>query len=267
MADVDNDSPELAAAYDRASDSQYESGLQLIALMGICEGDHVLDVGCGTGRLALYVAGVVWPSGRVFGLDPSPHRVQVAGDKPGGPAAGNVAFGQGIAEELGRFSDASFDAVYFNAVFHWVGDKKAALREAYRVLKPGGTVGITTGSRGGPSTIRDVARAAFPQGPRRQGQGAPRASMWLTKDELASLFGEAGLADVGVEQRTAVKYFQSPGDYFRWLEASAPGRRTRAPGHVRAEIRRRMAEALEQRRTPEGIEIRSGRLLAIARRP
>lgn len=267
MRDINNDTPELAQAYDRVSDSQYESGLKLIGMMGIHEGEHVLDVGCGTGRLALYVSGVVGASGSVAGLDPSPHRIQVSSEKPGGRTIGNLTFTQGCAEDLRRFPDAGFDAVYYNAVFHWIGDKKAALGEAYRVLKTRGTIGLTTGCRDGRSTMGEARLAAFRQHPRWQEWRARHVIMWLTKDEMASLLTEAGFTDVTVEQKTAVKYYQSPEEYFCWLRASSPGRQSRAPEHVRSEVRRLMAEELERRRTPRGIEVLSSHMIAIARRP
>jgi len=46
-------------------------------------------------------------------------------------------------EDLSEFSDASFDVVYLNSVFHWVKDKSRALREISRVLKPSGRLGIS----------------------------------------------------------------------------------------------------------------------------
>ena len=84
---------------------------------------------------------------------------------------------------------------------------------------------------------------------------------------MAALLAEAGFAAIALEQKPAVKYFASPEEYFRWLRASSPGRRPRAPEPVRAEVRRRMAEALDRRRTPQGLEVRSSHMAATARRP
>ncbi len=78
MDNVKWDAPELARRYDAVSDSQYERGLILMDKMKIIEGSAVLDIGCGTGRMALHVAGMVGPSGMVFGINPSSHRIRVA---------------------------------------------------------------------------------------------------------------------------------------------------------------------------------------------
>ena len=78
----------------------------------------------GTGRLARWIAGITGPDS-VVGIDPLPDRVQVArANSPG------VKFDVGTAEDLSAFGDASFDALSMSAVFHWIGDKPKALREA-----------------------------------------------------------------------------------------------------------------------------------------
>ncbi len=81
MSGVMWDAPELAERYDRMSDSQFQSGCILVDRMNVKKNDVALDVGCGTGRLALHVSGIVGPSGRVVGIDPSPHRVRIADRK------------------------------------------------------------------------------------------------------------------------------------------------------------------------------------------
>ena len=165
MSNVSWDAPELAERYDRVSDSQFKKGCILASMMGIKSGDAVLDIGCGTGRLALYVSNILGSSGRIVGIDPSPYRVNVAKDKLKEGAPMNMSFMIGRAEYLDELSDCSFDHVYYSSVFHWVDDKKAALKEAYRVLRPGGIIGMTTGDRDKPFTIRDISNKLFTSPP------------------------------------------------------------------------------------------------------
>jgi arsenite methyltransferase len=76
------DSPELAAAYQEVSTHQFEHGKLLIDALNLSNGQRVLDIGAGTGRLGAYVAGLVGPSGYVIGIDPLPLRIEIARSKP-----------------------------------------------------------------------------------------------------------------------------------------------------------------------------------------
>ena len=101
MSSVKGDTPELATYYDKISDYQYGLGLALIDMMNIKTGDSVLDIGCGTGRLALQVSDIVGLSGSVTGIDPSPHRVEIANARLNGSQ--NLSFRSGQGEDLGDF--------------------------------------------------------------------------------------------------------------------------------------------------------------------
>ena len=67
-------------------------------MMGISNGDTVLDVGCGTGRQAVYVSGIIGSSGRLTGIDPSSHRIELAQEKFARDPKGNARFLVGQAE-------------------------------------------------------------------------------------------------------------------------------------------------------------------------
>jgi arsenite methyltransferase len=139
MTSYDHDTTRLAETYDRVSNSQYDGGKRLIEMLGIKADDRVLDVGCGTGRLACWIAECVGPSGKVAGIDPLAQRIAIARGRNR-----DVHFEIGSAEDLSCFPDMSFDVVSLNAVFHWIADKSKALAEIYRVLRPGGRLGVTT---------------------------------------------------------------------------------------------------------------------------
>ena len=93
---------------------------------------RVLDVACGTGALALEVAGRVRPGGAVVGLDANPEMLAVARRK-----RADVEWHEGRAESL-PLEDACFDAVVSQFGLMFVDDRVIALREMQRVLRPGG---------------------------------------------------------------------------------------------------------------------------------
>ncbi len=100
-------------------------------------GESVLDLGCGAGFDAFIAAQLVGPAGRVVGIDLSPEMLAVA--RAGQAEAGfpEVEFREASVEAL-PFPDASFDVALSNGVLNLVPDKPAALREIFRVLRPGG---------------------------------------------------------------------------------------------------------------------------------
>ena len=132
-----HDNPELARTYHRVSDQQFEGGQRLARLLHLVRGDRVLDIGCGTGRLAEWMASQFGPE--VVGIDPLPERVALARARAPG-----LRFEVGRAEDLGAFPVGSFDAVCVSAAFHWIEGKPRAVAEMARVLCQGGRLGLTT---------------------------------------------------------------------------------------------------------------------------
>jgi ubiquinone/menaquinone biosynthesis C-methylase UbiE len=103
-------------------------------------GESVLDIGCGTGTLAITAKRRVGPAGRVFGIDASPEMLARAAKKAR-KAEVEVVFKNGIVEAL-PFPDCQFDVVLSTVMLHHLGSKARQLcaREIRRVLKPGGRV-------------------------------------------------------------------------------------------------------------------------------
>jgi ubiquinone/menaquinone biosynthesis C-methylase UbiE len=100
-------------------------------------GQVVLDVGCGTGSLAILVK-QAHPTVEVAGLDPDPKALARAYRKAK-RAAADIRLDRGFADAL-PYADAVFDRVYSSFMYHHLGrgEKEAMLSEARRVIKPGG---------------------------------------------------------------------------------------------------------------------------------
>lgn len=110
---------------------------QLIARAELRASHQILDVGCGTGTLAVRVA-VRYPGVRVTAVDPDPKALARA-TKKAARAGASVQFERGFADAL-RYNDGSFDRVFSSMMLHHVHgkEKPKALAEMRRVLKPGG---------------------------------------------------------------------------------------------------------------------------------
>jgi len=143
-------------------------------------GEAVLDVGCGTGALALEAYKRVGATGWVCGIDPGPKQIARARSKAE-RASIPIDFQVGVIERL-AFPDQSFDVVLSTLMMHHLPDdlKRLGLAEMARVLKPGGRL-----------VIVDFKRAEKQQGrPARLGAGS------LGLQDLPALMREAGFSQV-----------------------------------------------------------------------
>jgi ubiquinone/menaquinone biosynthesis C-methylase UbiE len=107
------------------------------ALGEVRPAEALLDLGCGGGFDAFVAAFMVGPAGRVVGVDLSPEMLAVAESARAAAGLSTVEFRQADVEAL-PFPDATFDVALSNGVLNMIPDKPAALREVFRVLKPGG---------------------------------------------------------------------------------------------------------------------------------
>jgi ubiquinone/menaquinone biosynthesis C-methylase UbiE len=151
-----------------------------VELAQLQRGETVLDVGCGTGTLALIAQEHVGATGRVAGIDPGPRQIARACAKAARRRV-SVDFRVGVIEQL-PFPDRSFDVVLSTLMMHHLPDdlKRRGLTEIARVLKPGGRL-----------LIVDFEHPVEPgDRPARMGAGS------LGLQELPALLTEAGFSGV-----------------------------------------------------------------------
>lgn len=159
------------------------------ALAQLNEGETVLDLGSGGGIDVLLSAKRVGPTGKVYGLDMTDEMLALANENKRRAGATNVEFLKGEIENI-PLPDASVDVIISNCVINLSADKARVLREAFRVLKPGGRFAVSD----------VVVRGPVPAEVKRS------MELWigcvagaLEESEYTSLLGAAGFEQIDIE--------------------------------------------------------------------
>lgn len=140
-----------SALYDDRHSFVWKKGEDLVALLDPKPGERVLDLGCGTGHLT---AKIVESGAAVVGLDSSPSMVAQA--RQNFP---KLKFQ--LADARGFEFDQPFDAVFSNAVLHWVPEAEEVVRRVAAVLRPGGRFVLEFGAKGNTSRICDAVESVL----------------------------------------------------------------------------------------------------------
>ena len=188
---------------------------RVAAAANIQPGQSVLDVACGTGVLSREVAARVGPNGSVIGLDVNEGMLAVAKRKA--PA---IEWRQGVAETL-PFEDERFDAVVSQFGLMFFTDRRAALTEMMRVLRPGGHLAVavwdTLDNTVGYAALGGVMQQLFGD-QFSEAFGGP--FVLGDTNVLASIFTDAGIANAEIASQTGTVRFPS---IDAWLHTEIKG--------------------------------------------
>ena len=196
---------DTTASWDPITSDLYDSGQTsgipaeaLLASLGcgnptmlaaLKEGEVVLDLGSGGGIDVLLSAKRVGLTGKAYGLDMTDEMLALANENKRKAGATNVEFLKGEIEHI-PLPDNSVDVIISNCVVNLSGDKRAVIKESFRVLKPGGRFAISD----------VVVRGAVPENVRKN------MELWigcvagaLEEKEFISLLSEAGFEHPSIE--------------------------------------------------------------------
>ncbi len=212
----------VARTYAAASDHYVRSalgfwdrwGAATIARVSLSPGDSVLDVCCGAGASAIPAAQAVGPAGRVLGLDLAEPLLALASQRAADLGLVNVSFEQRDATDSGLDS-GSFDAVVCVFGVFFAADIPGFVGEMWRLVRPGGTLAVTTW---GPGWC-EPASGIFWTAVRRAEPALFRAfNPWdkiTTSAALADLLARGGVADATAEATSGEYHeLERPDDFW-----------------------------------------------------
>lgn len=219
-----------AERYARNARFVADLGMPVVELLAPRRGERILDLGCGDGALSERIVAL---GASVVGVDSSPE--QVAAARARGIDARVV---DGLALDF----EAEFDAVFSNAVLHWILDPDVLIARVRRALKPGGRFVAEMGGHGNVARVVDALVAALD----RRGRDGRAAVPWYfpTPAEYRRRLEAHGFAVDSIE--LIPRPTPLPGGLEDWLETFAENFFRAVPEGEHAAMREEVVRALRR---------------------
>jgi len=219
-----------ATKYNKSADFVSKLALPLVELLHPQKQEKILDLGCGEGSLALEIQKY---GSRVIGVDLSADMINKAKFK-GVEAYQMEATALAFSKE--------FDAVFSNAVLHWVKDAPLAIAQVEKVLKPKGRFVGEFGGVGNIQALREAIKRVF----KRHKEYGEFDDPWFfpTTEEYTTLLQDRGFK---VKQIELIVRPTSIGDIKEWLEIFANGIMQNIPRDAKESFKNEVEELLKEK--------------------
>jgi SAM-dependent methyltransferase len=220
----------------------------VVALADPRPGERVLDVACGTGVVGRLAAQRVGRAGKVVGLDLNPGMLAVAASATTNEptTSASLTWQEASAAKI-PFPDASFDIVYCQLGLQFFPDRPAALHEMYRVLAPGGRLGLMVWRGIEHSPGFGILAAVIARHVSTEAAGIMRAPFALADaEELRGLLAATGLRDIIIRPVPGTVRFPSVARFVQDYVAGSPlaGHVARVSDEARAALASEVGDAL-----------------------
>ena len=205
-----------AVSYKDRANVQRRVGRTFIDEISPKPGDTILDIGCGTGELTVYLAELVGPTGKVIGVDPDCARIKLA--QASYQHIENLTFVEGSGDTFPDMDQGKYDLIFSNCVLHWIFNKEEVFSAAYRSLKSGGKVAFLYLPEN-PLLVKKVTLELFPE------ISEQILKLWRYEDkEIVKQYClKAGFTIAKDHEFTERASYDSLLDFCRWFEGGTHG--------------------------------------------
>lgn len=239
-------------------------GAETVRRAGIGAGDRVLDLCCGAGASVLPAARAVGPDGEVTGVDITAPLLARARERLEAAGLSNVDLVRADATATG-FADSSYDAVVCVFGVFFVDDMPGFVREMWRMVRPGGTLAVTTWGPG----VWEPASGVFWQGVRDLKPELYRSfNPWdeiTTAESLVALLASGGVVDPTAEAISGSQALTRPEDF--WDVVLGSGYRGTVDALDDAQREALQAAVVDGVRREQIADIRTDVVIGVATKP